>query len=55
MADPLLRRRFVIGAHRVTTYRVDQHAVKLQIPEDQEVILVSRDFGSCRMGYTKER
>ncbi len=35
----------LLEAHGVTAYFVDQHAVKPQIPEDQEVILVARDFG----------
>ncbi len=35
----------LLEAHGVTAYFVDQHAVKPQIPGDQEVILVARDFG----------
>ena len=35
----------LLEAHGVTAYPVDQNAVKPQIPEDQEVILVARDFG----------
>jgi hypothetical protein len=35
----------LLDAYGVTAYYVNQHAVKPQIPEDQEVILVARDFG----------
>lgn len=35
----------LLESHGVTAYPVDHHAVKPQIPEDQEVILVARDFG----------
>lgn len=35
----------LLEAHGVKSHPVDQHAVKPQIPGDQEVILVARDFG----------
>ena len=35
----------LLEARGVTALDVDQHAVKPHIPEDQEVILVARDFG----------
>ncbi len=35
----------LLEAHGVTAYFVDQHAVKPQIPGDQEVILVAGDLG----------
>ena len=35
----------LLEAHGVKSYPVGQHAVKPQIPGDQEVILVASDFG----------